>query len=87
MSNCFTGRSKSFSNLLDVNTVADLQKEDNPFNKRRRTLIAYKLLRKNSSFYSWKNPNSMALLTLEEDSNQENNSSEDKEEDKEQKLH
>ncbi|XP_034693862.1 uncharacterized protein LOC117920438 [Vitis riparia] len=87
LSNCFTGRSKSFSNLSDVNTVADLQKEENPFNKRRRTLIAYKLLRKNSGFYSWQNPNSMPLLTLEEDPNQENNSSEDKEEDKEQKLH
>ncbi|KAL6350693.1 hypothetical protein AAG906_028150 [Vitis piasezkii] len=61
LSNCFTGRSKSFSNLLNVNTVADLQKEDNPFNKRRRTLIAYKLLRKNSGFYSWKNPNSMVF--------------------------
>ncbi|RVW66806.1 hypothetical protein CK203_065530 [Vitis vinifera] len=82
----FHGRSKSFSNLLDVNTVADFQKEDNPFNKKRRTLIAYKLLRKNSGFYSWKNPNSMALLTVEEDPNQENNSSEDKEEDKEQKT-
>ncbi|KAJ4834765.1 hypothetical protein Tsubulata_020005 [Turnera subulata] len=69
LSNHFSGKSKSFGNLADVTTsvnrVKDLEKPENPFNKRRRLLIANKLSRK--SFYSWSNPKSMPLLTLKED--------------------
>ncbi|XP_044462974.1 uncharacterized protein DDB_G0283697-like [Mangifera indica] len=70
LSNHYSGRSKSFANLSDVSTVEDLRKEENPFNKRRRLLMANKLYRKNrrSSFYSWQNPISMPLLpALEEE--------------------
>ncbi|KAL8153083.1 hypothetical protein V2J09_010843 [Rumex salicifolius] len=43
LSSCYAGRSKSFGNLADVKSVNDVQKSDNPFNKRRRNLLAYKL--------------------------------------------
>ncbi|KAF9681365.1 hypothetical protein SADUNF_Sadunf06G0218300 [Salix dunnii] len=68
LSNHFSGKSKSFSNLLEVNTVntvKELEKPENPFNKRRRILMANKWSRK--SFYSWSNPKSMPLLALPED--------------------
>ncbi|KAK3213083.1 hypothetical protein Dsin_017789 [Dipteronia sinensis] len=70
LSSHFGGKSKSFSNLSEVNTVKDLVKLENPFNKRRRVLIANKLWSKSSSsssFYSWQNPKSMPLLTVHED--------------------
>ncbi|XVF89467.1 hypothetical protein PTKIN_Ptkin19aG0132700 [Pterospermum kingtungense] len=78
LSNHYAGKSKSFVNLSDViSSVKDLQKTENPFNKRRRVLIANKLKwsRKSSSssssssssFYSWQNPNSMPLLAFNED--------------------
>ncbi|KAI3932720.1 hypothetical protein MKW98_012691 [Papaver atlanticum] len=66
LSNYFTGKSKSFGNLSEVTTVNSLVKTENPFNKRRRTLIAYKLSR-SRNFYSSANPISMPLLTLHED--------------------
>lgn len=51
--------------------MKELQKQENPFNKRRRVLIASKWSRK-SSFYTWSNPKSMPLLPLdEEDDDQE----------------
>ncbi|PON73045.1 stress response NST1-like protein [Parasponia andersonii] len=65
LSNHFSGKSKSFANLSDVSSVMDLKKRENPLNKRRRILIASKWARK--SFYSWANPKSMPLLTLNED--------------------
>ena len=65
LSNHFPGKSKSFANLSEVGTVKDLEKRENPLNKRRRVLIASKWSRK--SFYSWANPKSMPLLTLKED--------------------
>lgn len=78
LSNHFTGKSKSLASLADVVTssssitVKDLEKPKNPFNKRRRLLLANKWARK--SFYSWSNPKSMPLLTLnEEDEQQEQN--------------
>ncbi|XWS26106.1 hypothetical protein CRYUN_Cryun26dG0002200 [Craigia yunnanensis] len=66
LSNHYAGKSKSFGNLSDIISVKDLQKAENPFNKRRRVLIANKWSRK-SSFYAWRNPNSMPLLALNED--------------------
>lgn len=72
LSNHFSGKSKSFSNLLEVNTVntvKELEKPENPFNKRRRILMANKWSRK--SFYSWSNPKSMPLLALPEDEDDE----------------
>ncbi|RDX79054.1 hypothetical protein CR513_40565, partial [Mucuna pruriens] len=66
LSNHFSGKSKSFSDLSQVNTVKELQKQENPFNKRRRVLMASKLSRK-SSFYAWSNPKSMPLLPVHED--------------------
>lgn len=70
LSSHFSGKSKSFANLSDMSsstcTVKDLGKPENPFNKRRRVLIANKWARK-SSFYSWQNPKSMPLLTVHED--------------------
>ncbi|KAE8734720.1 Exocyst subunit exo70 family protein G1 [Hibiscus syriacus] len=68
LSNHYTGKSKSFANLLDVSTVKEVEKAENPFNKRRRILLANKWCRsRKSSFYSWQNPNSMPLLALNED--------------------
>ncbi|KAL5559393.1 hypothetical protein UlMin_035604 [Ulmus minor] len=78
LSNYFSGRSKSFANLSEVSSVKDLGKRESPFNKRRRVLMASKLSRR-SSFYSWANPLSMPLLTLNEDEEQQvPSSSEDK---------
>lgn len=65
LSNHFIGKSKSFSDLSQVSTVTELKKQENPFNKRRRLLIASKLSRK--SFYSCFNPKSMPLLSVNED--------------------
>lgn len=46
LSNFFNGKSKSFATLSDVVTnpvtVADLAKQENPFNKKRRILMAKK---------------------------------------------
>ncbi|KAL5852990.1 hypothetical protein ACOSQ3_008108 [Xanthoceras sorbifolium] len=66
LSSHFGGKSKSFGNLSDVSTVKDLEKPENPFNKRRRVLISNKWSRKSSSFYSSHNPKSMPLLTVHE---------------------
>ncbi|KAE8656652.1 Exocyst subunit exo70 family protein G1 [Hibiscus syriacus] len=68
LSNHYAGKSKSFANLLDVSTVKEVEKAENPFNKRRRILLANKRCRsRKTSFYSWQNPNSMPLLALNED--------------------
>ncbi|KAI3956487.1 hypothetical protein MKX01_016900 [Papaver californicum] len=86
LSNYFTGKSKSFGNLSEVTTVNSLVKTENPFNKRRRTLIAYKLSR-SRNFYSSVNPTSMPLLTLHEDEDyqreEEDEESEDSDRNKE----
>lgn len=74
LSNHFTGKSKSFANLSEVEvvgTVKDLEKQENPFNKRRRVLIASKWNTKRSSFYSSFNPKSMPLLALNEDEDED----------------
>ncbi|OVA13045.1 hypothetical protein BVC80_8947g26 [Macleaya cordata] len=65
LSNFFSGKSKSFASLSDATTVKSLEKTENPFNKRRRTLIACKWSRR--AFYSSMNPVSMPLLALNED--------------------
>ncbi|XP_050220019.1 KID-containing protein 1-like [Mercurialis annua] len=72
LSNHFAGKSKSFTNLSEVligeTTVKDLVKTENPFNKRRRVLMANKYgNRRKASFYSWSNPKSMPLLSLPEE--------------------
>lgn len=74
LSNHFTGKSKSFASLSEVEvagTVKDLEKQENPFNKRRRVLIASKWNSKRSSFYSSFNPKSMPLLALNEDEDED----------------
>lgn len=65
LSSHFSGKSKSFANLSEVIQVKDLEKPENPFNKRRRILMASKWSRK-ASFYYWPNPKSMPLLALNE---------------------
>ncbi|XVF48193.1 hypothetical protein PTKIN_Ptkin03bG0170800 [Pterospermum kingtungense] len=66
LSNHYAGKSKSFANLSEVSSIKELPKAENALNKRRRVLIANKLYGK-SSFYCWKNPNSMPLLALNEE--------------------
>lgn len=66
LSSHFDGKSKSFTDLSQVSSLKELQKQESPFNKRRRVLIASKFSTK-SSFYSWSNPKSMPLLPLDED--------------------
>ncbi|XP_010429436.1 PREDICTED: uncharacterized protein LOC104713904 [Camelina sativa] len=74
LSNHYVGKSKSFGNLMEAasnNNAKDLEKFENPFNKRRRLVIANKLRMRGrsmsaSNFYSWQNPNSMPLLALQE---------------------
>ncbi|KAK1289270.1 hypothetical protein QJS10_CPB18g00126 [Acorus calamus] len=54
LSNCFSGKSKSFASLSDAATAKDLVKPENPFNKRRRILMACKvsLSRRTTSYCS-----------------------------------
>ncbi|XP_058785810.1 protein OXIDATIVE STRESS 3 LIKE 4-like [Vicia villosa] len=66
LSSHFEGKSKSFTDLSQVSDLTELRKQESPFNKRRRVLIASKFSRK-SSFYSWSNPKSMPLLPVNED--------------------
>ncbi|CAH8263385.1 unnamed protein product [Arabidopsis lyrata] len=86
LSNHYVGKSKSFGNLMEAaSTAKDLEKVENPFNKRRRLVIANKLRRRGrsmsaSSFYSWQNPNSMPLLALQEP-NEEDHHNDDYEDD------
>lgn len=78
LSNHYSGKSKSFANLSEVNTVKDLEKEDNPFNKRRRVLIVSKWSRR--SFYSRHNPKSMPLLPILPDDDDDDDDDEEEEE-------
>ncbi|KFK32652.1 hypothetical protein AALP_AA6G270900 [Arabis alpina] len=74
LSNHYVGKSKSFGNLMEVRkgNARDLEKGENPLNKRRRLVIANKLRGGGgrslsvSNFYSWQNPNSMPLLAFQE---------------------
>lgn len=73
------------------NNVKDLEKVENPFNKRRRLLIANKLRRRGrsmsaSNFYSWQNPNSMPLLALQEPNEEDHNDYEDDDGDDHRKM-
>ncbi|CAO2820427.1 unnamed protein product [Amaranthus hypochondriacus] len=78
LSNFYTGKSKSYGNLTQVRNVKELEKSDNPFNKRKRTLMAYNLMFKTNNnnlinkkkksgtglFYSHSNHISMPILPL-----------------------
>ncbi|KAF8086073.1 hypothetical protein N665_0635s0004 [Sinapis alba] len=73
LSNHYIGKSKSFGNLMEASSInaKDLEKVENPFNKKRRLIIANKLRSRGrsmsvSSFYTWQNPNSTPLLALQE---------------------
>ena len=74
LSKFYSGKSKSFANIAEVRNIKELGKSDNPFNKRRRTLIAYNLMFKEDKkkksgtglFYSHSNHISMPLLPLTE---------------------
>ncbi|XP_019457368.1 PREDICTED: uncharacterized protein LOC109357778 isoform X2 [Lupinus angustifolius] len=77
LSSHFIGKSKSFTDLSQVNTVKELEKQENPFNKRKRVLIAAKWSRR--SFYSCSNPKSMPILPIV-DEDQDNNNYYDEEE-------
>ncbi|WCJ30503.1 Protein OXIDATIVE STRESS 3 LIKE 4 [Euphorbia peplus] len=87
LSNHFTGKSKSFADLSDVLmsttsvTVKDLEKPENPFNKRRRLILANKWCKK--SFYSWSNPKSMPLLVLNEEEEDDEHQEHDQEDEDE----
>lgn len=54
LSNFFTGKSKSFASLFDASagSAKDLKKQENPFNKRRRILMANKISRSRRASYS-----------------------------------
>lgn len=84
MSSHFEGKSKSFTDLSQINSdsVKELKKQENPFNKRRRLLIASKLSRR-SAFYSWSNPKSMPLLPVVEDEDDDDDCYEEEEEEEE----
>ncbi|KAE8735196.1 Exocyst subunit exo70 family protein G1 [Hibiscus syriacus] len=72
LSNHYAGKSKSFGNLSDISSVKEVPKVESPFNKRRRLLLANKWSRsRKSSFYSSQNPNSMPLLALVEDDDED----------------
>ncbi|KAL2897496.1 hypothetical protein RDABS01_039279 [Bienertia sinuspersici] len=49
LSKFYGGKSKSFGNLGEVKSMKELRKADNPFNKRRRTVMAYSLMFKNNA--------------------------------------
>ncbi|CAL0323111.1 unnamed protein product [Lupinus luteus] len=78
LSSHFIGKSKSFTDLSQVNTVKELEKQENPFNKRKRVLIAAKWSR--TSFYSCSNPKSMPILPIVDEDQDDNNNYYDKEE-------
>ncbi|XP_038884123.1 protein virilizer homolog [Benincasa hispida] len=80
LSNHFSGKSKSFVNLAEAKSVKDIEKPENSFNKRRRVLIATKLAKKSSSFYTWPNPKSMPLLALREEYDDDDEEEEEEEE-------
>ncbi|CAH2061221.1 unnamed protein product [Thlaspi arvense] len=84
LSNHYVGKSKSFGNLMEASNrnAKDLEKAENPFNKRRRLIIASKLRRRErslsaSNFYTWQNPNSMPLLALQEPNEEDHNDNDD----------
>lgn len=70
LSNFFSGKSKSFASLSEATSVKDLTKAENPFNKRRRILLACKTRQSKIAFYSPLNT-SMPNIALEEDTDEE----------------
>ncbi|OIW14367.1 hypothetical protein TanjilG_15721 [Lupinus angustifolius] len=80
LSSHFIGKSKSFTDLSQVNTVKELEKQENPFNKRKRVLIAAKWSRR--SFYSWSNPKSMPILPMVDEDQDDSFYDEEAEDDK-----
>ncbi|GMQ02637.1 hypothetical protein CsSME_00048766 [Camellia sinensis var. sinensis] len=89
LSNNFAGKSKSFANLSEISTVREIEKRENPLNKRRRTMIAYNWSRKSSLFSCKGNNSSMSILALkgvigegrEEDDDDDDDDDESNEED------
>ncbi|XXG64437.1 hypothetical protein AAC387_Pa05g2393 [Persea americana] len=78
LSNFFSGKSKSFASLSDASSVKDLLKAENPFNKRRRILLACKTQQSKKAFCSPLNI-SMPNFALEEDTVEEEGEEERKE--------
>ncbi|KAK1324528.1 hypothetical protein QJS10_CPA01g01896 [Acorus calamus] len=63
LSNSFSQKLKSFLSLFDAATSKDLEKPENPFNKRRRLLMAHKVsLSKRASYESQYGPFQNALM-------------------------
>ncbi|KAI0518840.1 hypothetical protein KFK09_006276 [Dendrobium nobile] len=54
LSNFFTGKSKSFASLSEASSgsARELKKQENPFNKRKRILMANKISRSRRASYS-----------------------------------
>jgi hypothetical protein len=88
LSSHYTGKSKSFGNLSDMTSSCtsanDFVKPENPFNKRRRILMANKLHRK-SFFYSGQNMKSMPILAslVEQDEDEDEDLQQDQNRDHE----
>ncbi|KAJ8526613.1 hypothetical protein K7X08_029090 [Anisodus acutangulus] len=65
ISGFYTGKSKSFVNLAEVKCLKEMEKEENPLNKRRRLTIA-----QNNTLYKWgSNSSSMPHLTRSDGGN------------------
>lgn len=93
LSKYYGGKSKSYGNLGEVSNVNEIGKSENPFNKRRRSLMAYNLMFKSGSkqeklmmnkkkksgglFYSHSNHISMPLLPLAEQDDDDNDDDND----------
>ncbi|XP_058068086.1 protein OXIDATIVE STRESS 3 LIKE 4-like [Magnolia sinica] len=83
LSNFFRGKSKSFASLSNITSVEDMAKPENPFNKRRRTLLACKTAWSKRAFYSPLNTSLPALTPPDrtlEGSESESEEEEEKEE-------
>ncbi|CAL9748244.1 unnamed protein product [Musa acuminata subsp. burmannicoides] len=87
LSNFFSGKSKSFASLSDaaMASAGELVKPENPFNKRRRLLMASKMRR--ASYSSLVRPPLPPLLpsahTVEEEADDDDDDDDDKEQQQE----
>ncbi|XP_031481539.1 protein OXIDATIVE STRESS 3 LIKE 5-like isoform X2 [Nymphaea colorata] len=86
LSNYFAGKSKSFGCLSSANSVKDLAKQENPFNKRRRILLAYRNVGpRRASLGSFSGMSSQSLFSpasvLEEKEEEEEEEEEDADDD------
>lgn len=79
LSNFFSGKSRSFASLSDAMSVKDLKdlaKPENPLNKRRRILMAYKIKPQKRAFYGPLNTSMPNIILEEEGAEQEEEDSE-----------